>query len=412
MKINKISIIGMGYIGLPLAVLFSKKINVVGFDISSKRIENLKVFKDQNKEFSFNDLKNNKKLIFSKSTQDLVNSDIFIIAVPTPINKNKTPDLSHLKSACELVGKYLKKGSIVIFESTVYPGCTEDFCNPILERVSKFKMNKDFFIGYSPERINFGDKKNTLSSVKKIISASNKKTLSKISKLYNTIIKAGIYNCESIKIAEAAKIIENSQRDINIAFINEINQIFDKMNLDTYKVLEAAKTKWNFLNFEPGLVGGHCIGVDPYYLTHKAKKIGFKTKVILSGREINDNMGTYIANRFINKLKKNKNSKKILIMGLSFKENIPDIRNSKVFDIINVLKKKNYKIDVFDPVVDQNEIKKYKLNFKRLSEINTNYYDGILIAVKHSFFKKMKFKKIKNFGKSNSIIYDLKKVFN
>lgn len=412
MKINKLTIIGMGYIGLPLAVLFSKKQNVVGYDVSLNRIESLKVFKDQNKEFNIKELKKSKKIKYTNSPHDLSNSNIFIIAVPTPINKNKTPDLSHLKSACELVGKYLKKGSTIIFESTVYPGCTEDYCNPILERVSSLKMNKDFFLGYSPERINFGDKKNTLSSIKKIIGASNKNTLTKISQLYKSIIKAGIYKCESIKIAEAAKIIENSQRDINIAFINEINQIFDKMNIDTYKVLDAAKTKWNFLNFEPGLVGGHCIGVDPYYLTFKAKQIGFKTKVILSGREINDKMGAYIANRFINKFKKNKNQKKkILIMGLSFKENIPDIRNSKVFDIINVLKKKNYKIDVFDPVVNYDEIKKYKINCKILSEINNNYYDGILIAVKHSFFKKMKYKKIKSFGKSNAVIFDLKKIF-
>ena len=351
--------------------------------------KNLKNVQKNFEELKYDELfKKNLNFTVKLLTKSIKNNGKIIFAG----NGGSAADAQHLTA--ELVGKYLKKGSIVIFESTVYPGCTEDFCNPILERVSKFKMNKDFFIGYSPERINFGDKKNTLSSVKKIISASNKKTLSKISKLYNTIIKAGIYNCESIKIAEAAKIIENSQRDINIAFINEINQIFDKMNLDTYKVLEAAKTKWNFLNFEPGLVGGHCIGVDPYYLTHKAKKIGFKTKVILSGREINDRMPKYYYLKFKREYNKylintNKQNKKILFLGLTFKKNVSDFRNSKSIEFLKYLKK-DFEIDICDPVIDNIKLSyEYNLKLKKLNNLKLNYYSAIIFAVKHDKFKKI-----------------------
>lgn len=412
-KKNEIVIIGLGYIGLALAVEFSKKYKVVGFDNSDVRIKNLKKFIDTNKEYEANDLKNNKTLNFTSDLKNILNKNIYIVAVPTPIDKKKKPDLSFLLNSCKILSKSISKNSLIIFESTVYPGCTEEVCIPIIEKYSKLKLNKDFYVGYSPERINFGDKKNKLKNVKKIISGSNKTSLDKVYKLYNSIIKAGVYKCESIKIAESAKIIENTQRDINIAFINEIKKIFDLMKINTHKVLEAAKTKWNFVEFEPGLVGGHCISVDPYYLTYKANKINYKSNVILSGRKINDEMGLYYAKKFIEELEKKKSGKKVLVMGLAFKENIPDIRNSKVFDVINFLFKNNYKIDVFDPIVNKSDLKK-KLNFNFITqkEFKIKKYNGVFIAVKHDYFINMGLDKIKTLLKKKSVIFDIKNLFN
>ena len=343
MKFN-IAIIGLGYIGLPLAIEFSKFHKVIGFDINKKRINELKKGVDKTNEII---IKKEifKKINFTDNVQLLKNSNVFIITVPTPVKKNKTPDLSYLKNASQIVGRFLKKSSIVIYESTVFPGCTEEFCNPILEKTSGLKLNKDFFLGYSPERINPGVNIHKLPNIVKIVSGSNKYALNLIKKLYSKIIKAGIHVTDKIKTAEAAKVIENIQRDINIALINECSVIFKKLNLDTSKILKAAETKWNFIPFKPGLVGGHCIGVDPYYLTYKAKETNYDPKVILAGRKVNDNMSNYIAknvHKTLNVGVKRYQKKRVLILGLSFKENCVDTRNSKVFDIINYLQKKRY----------------------------------------------------------------------
>ncbi len=343
MKKKYISIIGLGYVGLPLAVEFAKFFDVIAFDYNSKRINELRNNLDENNEIKKNELKKLKKLYFTENEKDLKKSNIFIIAVPTPIKKNKKPNLIFLKQACITVSKYISKKDIVIFESTVYPGLTDDYCIPIIEKYSKFKINKDFFCGYSPERINPGDKKNKLSTIVKITSGSNYKTSIFVDNLYKKIIKAGTYRTSSIKIAEAAKVIENTQRDLNIAFINELSIIFNKLHLDTDEILKAASTKWNFIKFSPGLVGGHCIGVDPYYLTYKAKKVGYSPKIILSGRDMNDNMVKYVSKRFLNKLSEKKikiiNSQ-ILILGFSFKENCSDTRNSKIKDLHKLLIRK------------------------------------------------------------------------
>ena len=405
---KKISIIGLGYVGLPLAVAFQKYYKIVGFDTSNKRISELRSGIENNDQFTKKKIKSCKNLIFSNNNKDIENSDIFIVTVPTPIYKNKIPNLSHLKKACEMIGKKLKKNSIIIFESTVFPGCTENFCSPILERFSNKKMNKDFFIAYSPERINVGDKKHSLKNIKKIVGASKSRILNIVVKLYSKIIRAGVYKCENIKIAEAAKAIENAQRDINIAFINEIGNIFNKINVNLTSVLKAADTKWNFLKFKPGLVGGHCIGVDPYYLTFLAKKIGFKPKLINAGRETNDRMSFDLSNIFLKKVKENfpKLSRfNILILGLSFKEDTNDIRNSKIFDLCNHLNKKGHNISVFDPLINFS-IKSE--NFKFYNKINfRKKFHGIFYAVPH---KKIKFsiKKIIHYRKKNTVMFDLK----
>ncbi len=410
---TKIGIIGLGYVGLPLAIEFSKKFNVVGFDVNDVRIQDLKNGLDLTNEVDESDLKTAKNLVFSSDIDALRACNFYIITVPTPISINNQPNLGPLISASNTVAKILKKNDIVVYESTVYPGATEEDCIPILEKVSKLSLNKDFYVGYSPERINPGDKKHRLPNITKITSGSNNKSANFIDKVYKTIIKAGTYKAESIKVAEAAKVIENTQRDLNIALINELAIIFDIMNIDTEAVLKAAETKWNFLPFRPGIVGGHCIGVDPYYLTHKSKSLGYKPEIILAGRKLNDNMASFISSKIIKLLSNNEikiHESKVLILGLSFKEDCPDIRNTKVIDIVNELHDYKCEVDVFDPWVDHNEAKN-EYGISLLEDINSNYYDGIILAVSHRHFKKMGIKKIRSFGKEKHVIYDLKYLF-
>ena len=407
----KIGIIGLGYVGLPLAISFSEKYSVTAFDTNSEKIFELKQSYDRTNEIAKKDLKKLNRIKFTDKIINLNNSNIFIVAVPTPVDSQNEPDLSNLKKACKMVAKVMKKKSIVIFESTVYPGVTEEICAPILSQYSKLIFNKDFFCGYSPERINPGDKVYNINNIVKLTSGSTSKTKKIVDNLYSSVIRAGTFSTESIKIAEAAKAIENAQRDINIAFVNELKIIFDKMNLNIYDILKAANTKWNFLNFEPGLVGGHCIGVDPYYLSHISQKYGHNPKVILSGRKINDNFHNHLIKDFIKNLEKPHQNKKILILGFTFKENCKDHRNSKILNLYNGLKKKGFKVDIFDPYVDENEVLNL-YNVKMLTTLNKNKYDGIFIAVKHNYFKKMGKKKIKELCKKNCKIYDFKKLFN
>jgi len=414
LKKLKLAVIGLGYVGLPLVLAFAKKRKVIGFDINNKRINELNLGIDRNLEFKKKQIKKYKNLIFTKDKKKLSSINCFIITVPTPINKLKKPDLNPLKKACELVGKFLKQGDIIIYESTVYPGCIEEVCVPILEKVSKLKFNKNFFCGYSPERINPGDKKHTISNIKKVTSGSTTKTANLVDDLYNEIIKVGTHKAKSIKVAEAAKVIENTQRDLNIALINELSILFNKMNIDTQSVLNAAKTKWNFLPFKPGLVGGHCIGVDPYYLTYKAESIGYKPKIILAGRQLNDSMGEYVVSKLLEKMqykKINISGSKILIMGLTFKENCPDFRNSGVFNIISELKKKKCKLELYDPYCSKKEIKKMQYIIPNL-KLSKNTYDAVIIAVGHKQFKSLGLKMIKKICKKNHVIIDVKNLFN
>lgn len=414
LKKLKLAVIGLGYVGLPLALEFAKKRKVIGFDKNKTRIDELNLGLDRNLEFKKNQIKNYKNLIFVKDKKQLCSINCFIITVPTPINKFKKPDLNPLITASELVGQFLKSGGLVIYESTVYPGCIEEVCVPILEKVSKLKFNKNFFCGYSPERINPGDKKHTISNIKKVTSGSTPKIASLVDNLYKEIITVGTHKAKSIKIAEAAKVIENTQRDLNIAFINELSILFNKMNIDTQAVLKAAKTKWNFLPFEPGLVGGHCIGVDPYYLTFKAKKIGYNPKIILAGRNLNDNMGKYVASKLLEKMRLKKikiKGSKILIMGLTFKENCPDLRNSGVANIVSELKKQKCKLELSDPYIDEKEVKKI-YNILPNLKLSYNTYDAVVIAVSHNQFKLLGLKKIKKLCKQNHVIFDLKNLFN
>jgi UDP-N-acetyl-D-galactosamine dehydrogenase len=407
---NKIAIIGLGYVGLPLAVEFCKFFDLVGFDLKLKRINDLRKNLDETKEISNRKLaviKN--KIIFTNNVDDIKNCNIYIITVPTPINLIKKPDLSALKIATKLVSKVLKKNDLVIYESTVFPGCTEEICVPILERFSKLKLNKDFLCGYSPERINPGDKSKNIKKINKLVSGSNSKALNKIYYLYKKIIQAEVIKVRNIKIAEGAKIIENTQRDLNIALINEFLQIFQKLNINFSEVLKAANTKWNFLNFEPGLVGGHCIGVDPYYLAEKSRQIGYNPKLILAGRKINDGMSKFYFNVFIKEFQKRFDiikNKNILVMGLTFKENVPDIRNSKSFDIIRYLKKKKVNVFCYDDNIEKNSLKKAH-KIKIINKIKKNYYHGIIILVKHSSFDFIK-KKIVTFLKKGGVILDIK----
>ncbi len=414
-KIEKLNlaIIGLGYVGLPLALEFEKKRSVIGFDIYNKRIRELNSGIDKNLEISKKKLKDIKQLKFTCNENDLEKANCYIITVPTPIDEFKKPDLNPLLNASKIVSKFLKKGDIIIYESTVYPGCIEEKCVPILEKYSGLVFNKDFFCGYSPERINPGDKEHTVSNIKKITSGSTKEIADIVDDLYNEIVTAGTHKAPSIQVAEAAKVIENTQRDLNIALINELSIIFNKMHLDTQAVLDAAGSKWNFLPFKPGLVGGHCIGVDPYYLTFKAKNIGYHPKIILAGRELNDKMGNHVALQLITEMKKKsiqiKNSK-ILIMGLTFKENCADIRNSGVKSVIDSLKKYNCNLDLYDPWVDREDIKK-TYDIYPNSSLKKNNYDGIIISVAHDKFKTMGLKKIYNLCKQNHVIYDLKYLF-
>tara|TARA_B100000674_G_C37946800_1_gene965304 strand:+ start:1270 stop:2532 length:1263 start_codon:yes stop_codon:yes gene_type:complete len=408
----KVGVLGLGYVGLPLAVELSKNKKVVGYDINSKRIAHLNKNIDHNKEISSTNLKKSKKnLFFTSDANNLIDCNFYIVTVPTPVNKRKQPDLSLLKSATQVVANNLRKNDIVVFESTVYPGVTEEICVPILEKYSKLKFNHDFYCGYSPERINPGDKVHTIDKVVKITSGSNKYSAKIIDQVYSEVTNGNTFQASSIKVAEAAKVIENTQRDINIALMNELSQIFNKLDIDTNAVLEAANTKWNFLKFTPGLVGGHCIGVDPYYLTHKAKEVGIKPKIILAGRETNDGMSKYISNKLINIFKNTKNNvKKILIMGATFKEDCPDIRNSKVFDITENLIKEGYKVNIYDPNAFWTvEAKKFQKNI--IKKPKKEFYDCIILAVPHKNFIKQGFKKIKYFGNDDFIFIDLKNKF-
>tara|TARA_Y100000768_G_C23981391_1_gene686004 strand:- start:1463 stop:2665 length:1203 start_codon:yes stop_codon:yes gene_type:complete len=388
---NKIAIFGLGYVGLPLAVEFGKKFDTIGFDINSKRIKDLNKGVDSTKEFSKEYIKSSKNLRITNQVSKLADRSIFIITVPTPIYKNKKPDFRNLIDATKVIAKIIKKDSIIIYESTVYPGLTEEICIPIIEKKSRLIANKDFYYGYSPERINPGDKKHQLKNIKKIVSGSNSYAEKIIKKLYETIILAGVHVAPSVKIAEAAKVIENIQRDINVAFSNELFKIFEKLNLNTFEILKAANTKWNFLNFQPGLVGGHCIGVDPYYLLHKCNEINLKPNIITAGRKINDEMGLYYSNLINKKIKSQfKNKKiKILIFGYTFKENCSDVRNTKVQDIYEYFIKKKHKVHIYDPWINF-DLK----DVKQVKKLNKNYYDCVIIAVKHDYF--IKFGKKKN----------------
>ncbi|PID26522.1 MAG: Vi polysaccharide biosynthesis UDP-N-acetylglucosamine C-6 dehydrogenase TviB [Candidatus Cloacimonadota bacterium] len=404
-----IGVIGLGYVGLPLAVEFGKYYETIGFDINPKRVKELVDGHDRTLEVSDENLKLAKKLKYTSKLNDLKKCNIFIVGVPTPVDKNKKPDLTPLLKATETVAKVLSKGDIVIYESTVYPGATEEDCVPILEKISGFKFNEGFYCGFSPERINPGDKVNTLTTIKKITSGSTPEIATIIDNLYNTIIKAGTHKASSIKVAEAAKVIENSQRDVNIAFVNELSIIFDKMGIDTVEVLEAAGTKWNFLPFRPGLVGGHCIGVDPYYLTHKAQEIGYFPEIILAGRRLNDNMGSYIASKvvklMIGKSHKIKNSK-VLIMGITFKENCPDIRNTKVVDVVKELKEFGCIVEITDPWADSKEVYE-EYNIKLIKDVDYSSYNAIILAVSHNQFLDVDLKRLKS---KDCVIYDVKSI--
>ena len=415
MNINdfKIAVIGLGYVGLPLASKFGESREVIGYDINSSRIEELRSGYDSTLELSNEELSKSKHLIFSSNPEKLTDCNFYIITVPTPIDVEKKPDLTPLISATRLVGKYLSKGDYIVYESTVYPGATEEVCIPILEAESKLIFNIDFFAGYSPERINPGDKEHTLSNITKVTSGSTPESAILIDDLYQTIIQAGTYQASSIKVAEAAKIIENTQRDVNIALINELSIIFHKLGINTNDVLEAASTKWNLLPFQPGLVGGHCIGVDPYYLTHKAQSLGYDPQIILAGRRLNDSMGHYVAERLHAKMLEKKieiQNSNTLIMGLTFKENCPDIRNTKVTDVARSLQLLQSNVDIYDPWVDESSL-------THLNEVNIvqnpklNYYDAIIITVPHKIFLEGGMKTIKSYGKSQHIIFDVKCLF-
>ena len=414
---TKLAIVGLGYVGLPLAVAFAKKYAVVGFDIKKERINELKNGYDVNSEVETNSLQiamktNNDDaigLLLTSNEQALQNANIFIVTVPTPVDKHHHPDLTLLKRATETVSHFITKESIVIYESTVYPGVTEDVCVPILEQGSELIFNKDFFVGYSPERINPGDKTHTLTNIKKVISGSTTEATETINQLYQSIITAGTYVAPSIKVAEAAKVIENAQRDINIAFMNELAKIFRYLNIDTTEVLEAAATKWNFLPLKPGLVGGHCIGVDPYYLAQRAMDVGFQPEIILAGRKLNDGMGTYIADEVM-KLMQNKTlifkESKALILGFAFKENCADVRNTKVIDIIKELQHNGIEVDVFDPWVKEEQVKE-EYNIFVLNELPRQQYDVVIVAVAHRQFTQ---NLITNLCKNKSVLFDVKSV--
>lgn len=408
---TKIAIIGLGYVGLPLAVEFSKKYSVIGFDINADRIEELKSGVDSTLEVSDTELSEAKTLFFSCDKLVLSEANVFIVTVPTPIDTHKQPDLTPLIKASEMLGTVVKKGDTIIYESTVYPGATEEDCLPVVERVSGLTFNKDFFAGYSPERINPGDKEHRVTNILKVTSGSNEQVADYVDALYASVITAGTHKASSIKVAEAAKVIENTQRDVNIALINELSIIFNKLDIDTLEVLEAAGTKWNFLPFRPGLVGGHCIGVDPYYLTHKAQTVGYHPDMILAGRRLNDNMGKHVVSELVKKMLKKRihvEGANVLVMGLTFKENCPDLRNTKVLDIVTELKEYNIKVDINDPWCSTEEAHhEYGLS---LTEPKANYYDAIIIAVGHNEFKSMGADAIRELGKVTHVLYDLKYV--
>ena len=406
----KIAVIGLGYVGLPLAVEFGKKVPVIGFDIQQKRIDELKAGQNHTLEVSAAELKQATQLSFTAQLENLKECNFFIVTVPTPIDDFKQPDLSPLVKASTSIGKILKKGDIVVYESTVYPGATEETCIPVLEQVSGLGFNQDFFAGYSPERINPGDKQHRVTNILKVTSGSTPAVADFVDQVYQLIIEAGTHKAPSIKVAEAAKVIENTQRDVNIALINELALIFNKMGIDTEEVLKAAGTKWNFLPFRPGLVGGHCIGVDPYYLTHKAQSLGLHPEIILAARRLNDRMGEYVATQLIKEMVKQRIQvvgSKILVMGLSFKENCPDVRNTKIIDMVKALKEYELDLDIYDPWVDPKEVE-HEYGLAPISTLKNNEYDAIILAVAHDQFKQKTATEIHALGKPLHILYDLK----
>ena len=410
MSDKKIAIIGLGYVGLPLAVEFGKKFDTIGFDINESRIQELKQGKDTTLEVDSKELKQAAQLSYTTNINDIKDCNIYIVTVPTPIDEYKNPDLTPLTKSSETVGLLLNKGDIVIYESTVYPGATEEVCVPILEQQSGLKFNQDFYCGYSPERINPGDKEHRVINIKKVTSGSTPNIATIVDDLYKEIIIAGTHKASSIKVAEAAKVIENTQRDVNIALINELSLIFNKLGIDTEAVLEAAGTKWNFLPFRPGLVGGHCIGVDPYYLTHKAIEVGYKPEIILAGRRLNDSMGKYVANQVATLMTKKRIhiiDANILIMGLTFKENCPDLRNTRVVDLVEEFKGFNCSVDVYDPWVDKQEAHR-EYGITPVDGLAKGEYDAVVLAVSHDEFKKMSIEEINILGKDNFVLYDIK----
>jgi UDP-N-acetyl-D-galactosamine dehydrogenase len=407
---KKIAIIGLGYVGLPLAVEFGKKFDTIGFDINESRIQELKQGKDATLEVDSKELKQATQLSYTTNINDIKDCNIYIVTVPTPIDEYKNPDLTPLIKSSETVGLLLNKGDIVIYESTVYPGATEEVCVPILEQQSGLKFNQDFYCGYSPERINPGDKEHRVININKVTSGSTPEIATIVDDLYKEIIIAGTHKASSIKVAEAAKVIENTQRDVNIALINELSLIFNKLDIDTEAVLEAAGTKWNFLPFRPGLVGGHCIGVDPYYLTHKAIEVGYKPEIILAGRRLNDGMGKYVANQVATLMTKKRIhviDANILIMGLTFKENCPDLRNTRVVDLVEEFKGFNCSVDVYDPWVDTQEAHR-EYGITPVDSLAKGKYDAVVLAVSHDEFKKMSIEEINILGKDNFVLYDIK----
>jgi UDP-N-acetyl-D-glucosamine/UDP-N-acetyl-D-galactosamine dehydrogenase len=411
----RLGVVGLGYVGLPLAVEFGKHFDTVGFDVKPDRIAELKAGRDSTLETTRAELRAADRLIFTTNLQDLKKCRVFIVTVPTPIDEYKRPDLTPLVKASESVGKVLKKGDVVVYESTVYPGCTEEVCVPILERESGLKFNKDFFAGYSPERINPGDKEHRLPTIKKITSGSTPEVAEFVDKLYGCIIKAGTHSASSIRVAEAAKVIENTQRDVNIALMNELALIFNRLGIDTEEVLIAAGTKWNFQPFRPGLVGGHCIGVDPYYLTHKAQEIGYHPEMILAGRRLNDNMANYVAQEVVRLMTQQRihvNGARVLVLGITFKENCPDIRNSKVIDVVRELQNYGAQVDIHDPWADGAECKhEYGVRPVRDAMDRRGTYDAIVLAVAHREFKEIGSQGIRKLGKKNHVMYDIKHVF-
>jgi len=413
MSTARLALIGLGYVGLPLAVEFGKKMDVIGFDINQARIAELESGVDSTLEVSKHELVEACGLKFSFSIEDLRSCSVYIVTVPTPIDKNKNPDLSPLIGASTLLGEVITRGDVVIYESTVYPGATEEVCIPIIEKISGLNFNEDFYAGYSPERINPGDKQHSVTTIKKVTSGSTPEVADFVDELYRSIIIAGTYKVSSIKVAEAAKIIENTQRDVNIALINELAIIFDKLGIETEEVLLAAGTKWNFLPFRPGLVGGHCIGVDPYYLTYKAQEIGYNPEMILAGRRLNDHMGNYVVSQIIKLMLKKRvhiNGSNILIMGLTFKENCPDLRNTRVIDIVHEFREYGANVDVYDPWVDKDEaVDEYAI--RPVDEPGSGHYDAIVLAVNHKEFVEMGIQNIRGFGKESHVLYDIKYIF-
>lgn len=408
----KLAVVGLGYVGLPLAVEFGKRRPVLGFDINARRIEELREGRDHTLEVEPDELKSAAQLRFSAEAEALAEANVFIVTVPTPIDQYKQPDLTPLVRASETIGRVLKRGDIVIYESTVYPGATEEVCVPVLESVSGLRFNEDFYAGYSPERINPGDKQHRVANIRKVTSGSTPEAATLIDSLYAEIIVAGTHKAPSIKVAEAAKVIENTQRDVNIALINELALIFNRLGIDTQAVLEAAGTKWNFLPFRPGLVGGHCIGVDPYYLTHKAQSIGYHPEIILAGRRLNDAMGSYVVSQLVKAMTKRRiqvQGSRVLVMGLAFKENCPDLRNTRIVDIVRELGEYNIEVDVYDPWVDPAEAV-HEYGIEPVAAPRQGAYDGIVLAVAHQQFKDMSVAAIRALGKTEHVLYDLKYV--